>query len=149
MAKSSVFKLFETNKSLEKDGVWINYGDVKFLVARAGAANTRFSEVLKAKIRPLKFQIEKGLLPPEEDARLSAEIYAETVVKDVQVKLEDQWQQGVPAGDGSILPFSVVNVKELFLSLPDLFLDLKQAVSSGALFLNEVEEMDRKNSKQS
>lgn len=144
--KSSIFKLFATDAALEKSGVWINYGDFKFLVARAGGKNTAYAECLKAKVRPYRYQIEKGTLSDAEDSRITAEVYAETIIQDAQILKEDgSWEQGLPTADGDVIPFTKAEVAKLLLSLPDMFRDLRQQASDSQKYLIEAEESDVKN----
>lgn len=143
---SSVFKLFGTSKILEKEGVWVNYGDVKFLVARAGGTNNDYADVLKAKVRPHKFQIDKGTLAEADDLRLNAEIYAESIIKDVQIRKEDDtWESGIPTEDGNVVPFTKAAVVKLLLELPDMFKDLRVCASDANKYLKDQEDADLKN----
>ncbi len=143
---SSVFKLFATSKELEKKGVWLDYGDVKFLVARAGGANHGYAELLKAKIRPIRHQVERDLLSAEENDRINAELFAEAIIKDVKVKVDDNWQQGVPSADGPVLPYTKANVVKLLLELPDMFRDIRQCAADANKYLIDQEAADEKNS---
>lgn len=143
---SKIFSLFGTDKNAEKTGVWINYGDVKFLVARAGGSNIEFAERLKAKIRPFRTQIERDTLPAEEDSRITAEVYAETIIKDVMVQTESgSWERGLPTEDGKVVPFSREGLVKLLLELPDLFRDLRMQASDSAKFQREQDQADVKN----
>lgn len=147
MSKSSVFKTFGTSRQLEREGIWLNYGDIKFLVARAGGTNIAYQELLKAKIRPVRHQIERDTLSKADDDRINAELYAETVIKDVQVLKEDgTWEKGVPTENGDILPYSSSAVVALLLELPELFRDVRACASDSQKYLKEQEAADVKNS---
>ena len=152
---SSIFKLFGTDKVAEKTGVWINYGDVRFLCARAGGTNIHFSEAYKAKVRPYRHQIDRGTLSKEDDDKIMAELYAETVIKRVEVLVGDSvsaegapviWEPGVPTADGKVLPFSRESVKALLLDLPDMFRDLRECATDANKYLKQAEADDVKNS---
>jgi hypothetical protein len=144
--KSKLFTMFGTDKNAEKTGVWINYGDVKFLVARAGGSNIEYAERLKAKIRPLRNQIERDTLPKAEDDRITAEVYAETVIKDVQVLTsEGSWERGLPTEDGKVVPLTREGLVALLLELPDLFRDLRVQANDAVKFTKEQETADAKN----
>ncbi len=147
MAKSSVFRTFGTSRQLEREGIWLNYGDIKFLVARAGGTNIAYQELLKAKIRPVRHQIERDTLSKDDDNRINAELYAETIIKDVQVLQEDgQWVKGVPTEAGDVAPYSTAAVVALLLELPELFRDLRTCASDSQKYLKEQEAADTKNS---
>lgn len=144
---SSVFKLFGTSKLLEKNGVSVNYGNVKFLVARAGGSNNEYADVLKAKVRPFRHQIDKGLLSDADDQRINAEIYAEAIIKNVQVLNDDEtWSEGVPTEGGEVVPYTKANVVKLLLDLPDMFRDLRVCANDVNKYLKDQEEADLKNS---
>lgn len=144
---SSIYKLFGTDKNIEKTGVVVDYGDVRFLIARAGGANIAFAEAYKAKVRPYRAQIDRGTLSKTDDDRIMAELYAETVVKAVEVKAEDgTWSKGVPAADGTVVAYSYGAVVQLLLDLPDMFVDLRAMATDAAKYVRAAEEADTKNS---
>jgi len=144
---SKLFKTFGTSKDAEKGGVWVNYDDVKFLVARAGGSNIAYADVLKGKIRPFRYQIEHGSLSKADDDRITAETYAETIIKDVQTLQDDgSWKQGVPTDAGNDVPYTTGAVIQLLMELPDLFRDLRACANDSAKFLKEAEAADVKNS---
>jgi hypothetical protein len=155
MAGNSVFKLFGTNKDLEKTGVWVTYPDVRFKVARVGGSNSSYGELLKQKIRPVRHQVEKDLLSPEKDLQIRIETFAEAIVKRVQVRMNDpseevaEWQDGLPVEDGDPSPVTVVGLITLFRQLPDLFNDLSKQANDASKFQKNEEEEDAKNSNQS
>lgn len=144
--KSSVFKLFGTSKLAEKNGVWVDYGDVKFLVARAGGTNSDYLDLLKAKTRPFRNQIDRGTLAQADDDRVTRELYAEAIIKDVQVKNEDgSWVQGVPGMNGEVLPFTRGAVLQLLTALPDMFRDIRVMATDVQRYLDEEDSADLKN----
>ena len=147
---SKLFAMFGTNKEAERTGVWINYGDVKFLVARAGGANLRYAEVLKKRLKPIQHQVDRGTLSKDEDDRVSAEIFAEGSVRDVQClknpDVPDSWVQDVPAEDGTILPYTTANVVTLLLALPEMANDLRLQARDANKYLTVQEDEDVKNS---
>lgn len=145
--KSSVFKLFGTSKDAEKDGIWIDYGDIRFKIARAGGSNSDFSEVSKAKTRPYRNQIDRGTLSPADDARISRDIYAEAIIRKVQVKDEaGTWIDGVPTPAGEVVPYTRANVIQLLSELPDMFRDLRECALDREKFLAIEDDADAKNS---
>jgi hypothetical protein len=145
--KSSIFKSFATSKLAEKNGIWVDYGDVKFLVSRAGGTNTDYLELLKAKTRPFRHQIDRGTLSAAEDDRVTREIYAEAIIKDVQVKGDDDvWVQGVPTAKGEVVPFTRGAVLTLLTDLPEMFRDLRVMANDVQKYLEAEESADLKNS---
>jgi hypothetical protein len=147
---SSVFKFFKTSQELEKGGVWLTYDDTRFLVARAGGSNSKYADTLKAKLQPMRLQVERNMISAEEDTRLMIEIYVESVIKGVQVKDEHgKWVNGVPTEEGSVLPVTAANVTALLTALPDMFRDIRTCSMDANKYLRDQEAADLKNSNQS
>lgn len=133
----SIYALFKTDHALEKDGITVNYGKFgKFRVARAGGANSRFSKVAEAKMRPIRRQIESGVLPDEEQKRVMAEIFAESVVLG--------WE-GVRGKDGQLLSYSKQACTQLLIDLPDLLMDLNEQAGKLSNFREIELETDKGN----
>jgi hypothetical protein len=128
----SPYSLFETDKTVEVQGVWLDYGHFRIQIRRAGGANTRFARVLESKIKPYRHAFNTGSLDNAIAHRLMVETYAETVV----IGWED-----VVDRSGEPLPFSVANCVRLFTDLPELFANVQEQATSLALFrAEEIEE---------
>lgn len=149
----SMYSQFETDTDLETQGIWIDYGDFRVLIARAGGANKRYMSYTEVKTKPFRRAIQAGTMTEERSRALLYDIYAKTVILDWQVsqgldkKTEEVvWKRGIHAKDGSILEFNPENVIQVFRSLPSLFQDLQQSAEGIALFRKEEIEADAKNS---
>ena len=55
----SLYKMFEVDNVQEQGGVLLNYGDVRFLIARAGGGNKDFAKVFiqRSLLQELSFRI--------------------------------------------------------------------------------------------
>jgi hypothetical protein len=135
--KSNPYSLFETNKNLESgDGLTLQYPGFSITIHRAGGSNTKFAQVLSAKMKPYRQQFERGILDDETSSRILLESYAEGVVvgwKDVKDRA------------GKPMAFTKENVVKLFSDLPDLFADVKAQAENAALFREQAEKADEKN----
>ena len=137
MAGKGPYELFKTDEDIENKGVSLNYGNFKIVVARAGGSNKKYLNLLEAKLRPYRRQIQTGTLDQETDVRVLAEVYAETVVLG--------WE-GVTNEDGESIPFTKPNIIKLLTELPDLFADLRAQANNVSLFRSEdAREEDAKN----
>lgn len=136
----SIYNSYKTSPDLEKNGVWLNYGDCKILVARAGGANKRFEALAKARLKNYQKAIQVGALSNQKATEIMQEIYSESVVLD--------WE-GVTDENGKELPFSKENVLKVFKDLPDLFLDIDEQCRKISNFRQELLEEDAKNLKSS
>lgn len=138
----SLFETFETDESVEKEGLFLNYGknkdgtDICIKIARAGGANTAYHKAINRKMKPYSRQYQAGVMDLEVQSRIVKEAFAETVVIG--------WEH-VQERDGTEIPFSRENCIKLFERLPELFVDIQEQATKSTLFRNEVLEGDSKN----
>ncbi len=134
---NSLYSQFETDQSLEKDGVVIEYsGNIRFRIARSGGANQKYLKRLEAKTKPLRRLIQQDLLKNEEVEPILLDVFCETVILG--------WE-GVTDRNGNPLEFTVENAKKLFKDLPELFNDLREQSQKSALFRKHMQEGEAKN----
>ncbi len=132
----SLYSLFETDESAELDGFELVLFDeeveIKFILARAGGSNRKFSNRLQALLRPYDRAIKAGTMSEEKAASIMAQTMAETVLLG--------WEN-VFDRDGEKLPFSVASAKQLLLDLPELRTVILEEAQNAANFIaEEVEE---------
>lgn len=138
-----LYSMFETEESLEKKGVTIEYGEAgSFQVARAGGANEKYSKSAESVMRPFRRLIEQELLPDKKAKVLLYTIYAESVVLAWEGVRAKPTVKGQP---GELIPFTVENCVQLFTNLPELFADIQSFASSGKNFKSDDVEGDAKN----
>lgn len=133
---TSPYALFSTDTALESSGITLDYGSFRLCIARAGGANRKFQQVLEAKLKPHRRQIQTETLADEVAHRLIVEAYAEAVLLG--------WD-GVVDAAGQPLPFTKDNAIRLMTDLPDLFRDLQEQATKAALFRRQAQEADEKN----
>lgn len=141
----SMYGQFQTDTSLETQGLIIDYGSFRVTIARAGGANKRFSKTLESKTKPFKRAIQTDTMDNERGLEILREVYAEAIVLNWETKKDNTFVQGIEAQDGSLLPFSKENVVATFKNLPDLFTDIQQQAEKSALFRKLLQEQDSKN----
>src|SRR5690606_30785342 len=82
----SLYNTFETDKSLERDGIVLDYGfnsknqPIQIRIARAGGANTKFAKVLEQKMKPYKRAIANDTMDNKVAEKLMVEAYADAVI---------------------------------------------------------------------
>lgn len=137
-AKStSPYDLFKNNENLEAgQGVTLEYPGFSITIHRAGGSNKKFANILSAKMKPYRHQLDRGIMDDEISARILREAYAEGVVVG--------WNN-VKDAEGKEMPFSKENVIKLFTDLPDLFADVRTQAENVSLFREEQEKADEKN----
>lgn len=128
---SSLFKAFGTDKSKEKEGVWIDVltnddgTECRFKVARMGSSNKEL--VRRQNVMAKKYRNNRGA-PSEAQLSEMRQIFVDTVLLDwqnVEEFREAELEKAIiQPGHGSVkMPFTRPNAIELFKQLPDL-LDL-------------------------
>lgn len=142
---SNLFKMFKTDKSVERDGVWLNFGPIsdepgapetKIKIARAGGANSQFDKRRESLLKPYRHQIQHDIFPEEMARKVMHQLFAETVVLDWENVYNDQ---------GVKLDCTVENIMYLFGELPDMFTQIKTNAEQTTLFREYVREADAKN----
>lgn len=147
-----MFRQFETDKDLETGGIYIDYGQFRVKIARAGGANRKFASYSEAKARPYRRAIQSGTIPETIQRELLYDIFAHAIILGWEVAdgtNEDgttRWKPGIHSKDGGVIEFSKENVKTTFRQLPDLFLDIQSQSDTIALFRREEMEDEAKNS---
>lgn len=147
----NMYEQFETDVGLETAGIWVDYGDFRISIARAGGANKKYLSYAEAKTKPFRRAIQAGTMPEDRSRNLLYDIYAKTVVLDWQVSDgqdkngDPKWKPGIHKKGGGILEFSQENVVLTFKNLPALFLDLQQVADSVSVFRKDEMEEDSKN----
>ena len=110
----SIYAQYETNSDLEKEGIFLQIGDAKFRIARAGGANTRFNKRSEALSRPYRRQIDTGTIDQKTLQSLTMEAIVDTVLLG--------WEN-VLDREGNPIKFSKAAAKQLFEELPDFLLE--------------------------
>ena len=114
----SPYALYKSDVSKENEGTWIPVGPYQFKLARAGAGNAAFKKMASQKFKPYAVAIQNDTLPEAIAQDLTVELFVETIVKD--------WKD-IPAEDGSPLAFSKEAATKLFVDLPELFTEVREA----------------------
>ena len=134
-----MYNTFKTDPNREQEGVWLDYGDFRVLIAHAGQGNKKYVAYAEKKLRPVRQAMNAGALSNERSLSIMADVYAKTIVLDWQVaqKNEDgtiSWKTGIESRDGTVLPFNAQTVETTLKALPNLFSDIQQQASSIANF---------------
>ena len=145
----SLYKMFKTNVDAEQEGVILDYGDVRFRIARAGGANADFKRIFTHKLKPYRRQISAETMDDGVANRLMAESYAEAVIigwegKSVDEDGNETWGPTIETPDGE-LKFTAENCVKVLLDLPELFTDIQTMAGQAANFREEELEEDVKN----
>lgn len=137
----SMYQQFKTDPQVEKDGVWLDYGDFRIRIARAGGANKKFQKVTERLTRPYRRALATGTIDPDVAEGLLMQAYAEAVVREWEVFRHDEWVPGIEGPDGDILEVTTENIVATFQALRStLYEDVKEQATSWALFKADITE---------
>lgn len=147
---ASLYKTFSLDENLEQSGILINYGDVRFRIARAGGSNNKFRRLLQGKLKPYRRQIDNDTMDDSVSERLLLEVYAESVILGWETKVvaedgSEKWEPWVEGPGGEHLDFTRDNCIRVLADLPELFRDIRSMADKAANFRKEEEEEDLKN----
>lgn len=159
---AKLYQLFEMDKDLEREGITVNYGSVKFQLARAGGRNKAFKDTFQAKTRKHRTQIDNETMSDELADRIMAEAYAEAVILGWWTRKEDEnedpildkkgeeiWEDVIENKEGKKVKFSKDECVRLLLDLPDLFASLQSYAQKSANYKKEMDEADEGNLQES
>jgi hypothetical protein len=141
-----MYDVFETDEDLETTGIWLDYGDFRVRIASAGQGNKKYVKYAEKALKPVRKAMQAGALSNERSLAIMSDIYAKTIVLDWEVLVDGKMVKGIEQRDGSIAPFNYENVRQVFLDLPNLFLDIQEQANSIANFRRAELEEDTKNS---
>lgn len=142
--------MYETDSSVETEGVELEYGNTVITIARAGGANKKFSKKFAELMQPHKRAIELGSFPERLAQKILYKVYADTIILNWQVEngegelVTGIFQEDVDGGEG-IAEFTKENVIAVFKKLPDLFTDIRNQSDNIALFRKNIEEAEKGN----
>lgn len=132
----SMYKSFETDKDIERQGVWLDYGQFRIRIARAGGANKDFKKVLDRLTRPHRRVIANDSMDEAVAAGILRRAYAKAVILDWETRDKaGDLQEGIEQKDSDeLLPPSLENIVITLRALPDLFTDIQEQATSSALY---------------
>jgi hypothetical protein len=126
----TIYDMFLTSDSMEKEGIILTYGCSEFVVARAGGKNKLFLESRDKYIKNFK----KGDDESSEDFVL--DVWISSVFK--------SWKN-VHDKKGKQLEFTPENVRKVMKDLPDLFIDIRVQTQDFQKFRERVVDEAEKN----
>lgn len=136
-----MYENFQTDKKVEVDGREVDFGDFRVTIARAGGANKAYQKALEAKTKPLQRVIAVDALDNEKAMDLLKELFSEHIVRNWEVKNEDdEWQQGIEGPNGEVLEFSQANVLATFRALPAVWELIHKEANAIQIFKSQLRE---------
>lgn len=133
---NSLRNALKTSPKLERDGIWLEQGNTKVKLRRAGGSNTEYNAAM-AKIatehgRALKL----NLMPDDKANAMLHEVYAEHVVVAWQTLVtgedgKEVWADGIEQeGTDKLAPVTLENVVAYWKDVPEWFATCKETAES-------------------
>jgi hypothetical protein len=155
MMSGFLYKTFEMDADLEREGITVNYGSVKFVIARAGGRNKDFKTYFTSQTRKFRSQLENETMSDDVAENIMADAYARYIILGWFTRKEDengdpildksgqeQWDDVIENKAGKRVKFSVDECVKVLKDLPDLFSDLQRMASKSANYRKEEEAED-------
>jgi hypothetical protein len=133
--------LFKTSSKLEQEGIWLDYGDFRIKITRAGATNKRFKKLMEDRMKPHRRAMANDTMSNDLAERITRDVWAECIV----LGWDSALGSNVMPYKGAPFQFSVDACKTLFIDLPDLYIDVRDQSMKLGLFLDGDEELDTGN----
>ena len=153
---AKVYKAFTTDKEMEKSGIFLVYdGGIRFLIARAGGANTKFKSVFTHLSKPHRYSIDHGTLSDDVANEMLARVYAQAIILRVDCQDEtaadpQKWVENrIFLEDGKLVPATEDRIVKFLTDLPELFKGMQADAGNVANFSQLEEEEDLGNSETS
>lgn len=141
-----MYDIFETDEDLESSGIWIDYGDFRVKIASASQGNKKYVKYAEKALKPVRKAMQAGALSNERSIAIMSDIYAKTIVLDWETMKDGKMVKGIEQRDGSIAPVNYETIRQVFLDLPNLFIDIQEQANSIANFRKAELEEEAKNS---
>ena len=139
-------KMFETDKSVERDGIWLEYAPgVEIIIARAGGANKRFAKVMELLSKPYR----RALQTNSVDESILLELFVKAYARAIALEWKGFTKDLITHDDTDadiLLDFNQENCEAVLREQPNLFIDIQKASDDISLFRTERLEGDSGNS---
>lgn len=134
---AGLYDVFKTDKTLETEGRWIDYGDIGASFKIASADSPLYRKFMAEQLRPYRVQIDNDTMAQKDVQRVMLAGFVCCILKD--------WK-GVTDENGKELPFTTENAKKVMEDLPVLFNDLMKQARDYTTFVRGKNEQTAKNS---
>ena len=144
MSKTATpFDMFETDESLEREGIVVDYGQFWFRVGRLDVPGTPFAAFMTEKMRPYTRAIQLGQM----DDKIAEDILREGYARYLTLGWgSTKHGDGKMVGrDEAAIDFSPENVADLYKQLPRIFQDLLEQSKDFTKFRKAKVEVDAGN----
>jgi len=126
----SGLEAFASDKNIEIEGSWCDYGSFRVLLARAGGSNQRYIKALQKAAKQLG--VHQNNI--EANRAIERSLMADYLILGWQTKVDGEWKEGIEhspsvqhleAGPDGLIPNTKANFKAVLEALNDLSLALQ------------------------
>ena len=129
---NSIYSAFKTDKKAENEGVWLEYGEFRVKVLRAGGSNKHFLKVLEQKTRPFQRAIKTETI--ELSQKVLSEVYVDAIIVGWETKIDGEWQKVIVTETGEVVPATKESITAILEALPEIFIDIQEMAGKMSLF---------------
>ncbi len=134
---ASLRSAFQTSSKLESEGVYLEIGNTRIRLARAGGSNQAYNLAMTKVLKEHKRAIDLDLLSDDKGKELLFEVFAEHIVREWDTNVNDDkrdewnkplpvnWVAGIDDGKGGVIEPTHENVVATFREMFDLFIECK------------------------
>jgi len=153
MATHSIYELYKTDSTLEKQGKPFLFadGNLRVTLARAGGGNQRYEKILTANAKPYRRAIQAELISPDKAQEILMATYAEAIVQKWETLITQDdgmgdFKEGILLeGMEGLQPVNIANIVKLFKTLPELFREVQEEANKLSNYQTYEREEDVKN----
>lgn len=138
MAKS-LRNALKTSPKLETEGTFLEMGNNRVRIARAGGMNHAFNAAIQAAHKKWGRAIELDVLSDDKSREILYDVYAKHVIKEWQTDVapegsEPDWRDGIEGPNGEVIPATAENIVAYFADVPDFFLECKKHAEASQFY---------------
>lgn len=144
---AGMYEQFKTSSDLEKsEGVWLDYGEFRVRVLRAGGSNKAYQKALDRAAKPHRKALALGAMDEATGAKIMVDVFVQHVIVGWQCMGEDgNWVDGIHSPTGTIEEANRDSIGKALRDLPDLFWDIRASAQNQALFRESIREANAGN----
>lgn len=141
-----------TDGKLEKTGVWVDYGEFRVKIAKAGGANRKYTAMVERETKPIRRALQAGTVSEERARPIMIKVFTETIIMGWQTWDDDakdgegEWVDGIEMRDGTVGKYTKENVTTVLNDLPAVFNMIKQDALADDIFKETVRQEEAGNS---
>ena len=130
----SLRNALKTSPELETKGIWLERGNTRVRLKRAGGSNTAYNAAMAKIATEHGKSLKLNLISDDKANELMYDTFAEHVVTEWETNTgtekEPVWEAGIEAENGTLLPVTLENVVAYWREIPEWFAECKETAEN-------------------